>query len=105
MYVGKKQVPAPEGQIGSSVQNLLYNKYYIDEVYNAIIVKPLYWISKIIDSVIENLGIDRIINTIGGSVIVSSKAARLIQKGEIGYYIFVMVIGVVLILIMNVLNA
>jgi NADH-quinone oxidoreductase subunit L len=105
MYVSKKQVPAQEGQIGSSVQNLLYNKYYIDEVYNAIVVKPLYWISKTLDSVIETLGIDRIINAVGGSVIVSSRAARLIQKGDIGYYIFVMVIGVVLILIVNVLNA
>jgi NADH-quinone oxidoreductase subunit L len=104
MYVRKRQVPVEEGQIGSSVQRTLYNKYYIDEIYNFIVVKPLYWLSSTLDKVVEQLGIDRIVNAFGGSVVIGSKASRLLQQGSIGYYVFVMVIGVVLILVMNILK-
>jgi NADH-quinone oxidoreductase subunit L len=104
MYVGKKQVPAAEGQIRSSIQNLLYNKYYVDELYNAIIVKPLYWLSGIFDKVVEHLAIDKIINGLGSSVVAGSKVARLVQNGGIGYYVFIMIIGVVLLLALNVLK-
>ncbi|HEY3402384.1 MAG TPA: NADH-quinone oxidoreductase subunit L [Ohtaekwangia sp.] len=92
MYVSKNQVPAAEGQI-SGLHKTLYHKYYIDELYNAIIVKPLYWLSGIFDTVIEKLGIDKIVNGVGESVVLSSKAARFLQPGTIGYYIFAMVLG------------
>ncbi len=104
MYVSKKQVPVEDNKI-EGLQKTLYNKYYVDEIYHAIIVKPLMWLSSIFDRVIEHLAIDRIVNAFGGTVVEGSKAARLLQKGGIGYYIFIMVIGVVLILMMNILNA
>ncbi|MEO8472513.1 MAG: NADH-quinone oxidoreductase subunit L [Chryseolinea sp.] len=97
-YVSKGHVPAAEGQISNPVQNILYHKYYIDELYNAIIVKPLYWLSAIFDNVIERLGIDNLVNGSGKLVVASSRVARRIQTGSIGYYIFAMVIGIVLIL-------
>jgi NADH-quinone oxidoreductase subunit L len=105
MYVSKKQVPVEDTQIGSSVQRILYNKYYVDEIYHFIIVKPLYWLSSAFEKFVEQLGIDRIVNAFGGSVIMGSKASRLLQQGSIGYYVFVMVIGVVLILVMNILKS
>jgi NADH-quinone oxidoreductase subunit L len=98
LYISKEQVPAAEGQSTSGVQRLLANKYYIDELYNAIVVKPLYWFSGIFDSIIERLGIDKLVNAFGGSVVAGSKVTRLLQNGGIGYYIFMMVIGIVLIL-------
>jgi NADH-quinone oxidoreductase subunit L len=105
MYVSKKQVPVEDSQIASPVQRTLYNKYYVDEIYNFIIVKPLYWLSSTFDKVVEQLGIDRLVNAFGGSVIVGSRTSRLLQQGSIGYYVFVMVIGVVLILVMNILKS
>jgi NADH-quinone oxidoreductase subunit L len=97
-YVSKDHVPAGEGQITSALQRTLYNKYYVDELYDAIIVKPLYWISGVLDKVVEQLGIDGVVNASGKAVITGSKAARRLQTGSIGFYIFVMVIGIVLIL-------
>lgn len=97
-YVSKNHVPLPEGQISNPLQKTLYNKYYIDELYDNIIVKPLYWISGIFSGVIDKLGIDGLVNASGRTVVAGSKAARLIQSGSIGYYIFMMVAGIVLIL-------
>lgn len=96
-YAHKKHVPVADAQLSGGAK-LLANKYYIDELYNAIIVKPLYWLSNIFDIFIERLGIDKIVNAFGGSVVEGGKITRLTQNGSIGYYIFLMVIGIVLIL-------
>jgi NADH-quinone oxidoreductase subunit L len=97
-YVSRKQVPEGESVEVGAVHRTLYRKYYVDEIYDAIIVKPLYGISSVLSSVIERSGIDRIVNAFGDSVVAGSKAARLLQNGGIGFYIFVMVMGIILIL-------
>jgi NADH-quinone oxidoreductase subunit L len=96
-YGKNKHVPAADVNL-SGPAKLLANKYYIDELYNAIVVKPLYWLSNIFDIFIERLGIDKIVNAFGGSVVEGGKVTRVTQSGSIGYYIFLMVIGIILIL-------
>lgn len=96
-YTKKKHVPVSDASLSGGTK-ILANKYYIDELYNAIIVKPLYWLSNVFDIFIEKLGIDYIVNLFGGSVAEGGKYTRLSQSGSIGYYIFLMVIGIVLIL-------
>jgi NADH-quinone oxidoreductase subunit L len=97
MYAKNNTVPVAEGK-ESGVQKLVYNKYYIDELYNAIIVKPLYWLSDKLEIFIERSGIDRIVNAFGDVVIGGSKVTRLLQTGNIGFYIFVMVISIIVLL-------
>lgn len=96
-YVKKASIPQePEQTTG--VTRLLAFKYYVDELYDAIIVKPLYAISKALHRFIEVLGIDTFVNNIGKTVMAGSRALRLFQDGGIGYYLFVMVVGIILIL-------
>jgi NADH-quinone oxidoreductase subunit L len=97
-YVTKNHLPASEGQITNPTQRILYHKYYIDEIYDLLIVKPVYWISEQFYSVVEKSGIDRVVNFSGRSVESGSKLARLLQNGSLGYYIFAMVIGIALLL-------
>jgi NADH-quinone oxidoreductase subunit L len=102
-YVKKKHVPVADENL-SGAAKVLTNKYYVDELYNGIIVKPLYWLSNIFDIFIERLGIDKIVNAFGGSVVEGGKVTRVSQSGSIGYYIFLMVLGVVLILIYSLIG-
>ncbi|MBT1689738.1 NADH-quinone oxidoreductase subunit L [Dawidia soli] len=102
-YVKGNRVPAADTQV-DGVQKVLANKYYVDEIYHAIVVKPLYWISATFDAIVERLGVDKIVNLIGGSVVPASRGARLLQSGSIGYYIFVMVVSIVLILAMGIIR-
>jgi NADH-quinone oxidoreductase subunit L len=81
----------------------VYNKYFIDEIYHAIIVRPLYALSHAFDIFIEKLGIDRIVNGFGEFVQEGSKTLRLLQNGSIGFYIFAMVIGILVLLTLTVL--
>lgn len=97
-YVSKGHVPAEDGKMPGALQRTLYNKYYVDEIYDSIIVKPLYWVSEQFYSIVEKSGIDMLVNSSGRGVEAGSKVARLIQTGRLGYYIFVMVIGIALLL-------
>ncbi len=101
MYVSRKSVPAPEGERLPALQNLVYNKYYIDELYNTIIVKPLMLLGDFLYGVFEFFVIDLIVNGVGKAVQTFSGVVRRVQTGAIGFYIFAMVIGIVVLLLFN----
>jgi NADH-quinone oxidoreductase subunit L len=96
-FVKKKQVPLEDAQL-AGISKALYHKYYVDEIYDFLIVKPLHWFSKIGDTVVEKLAIDRIVNSVGQLVIAGSQVLRRFQTGSIGFYIFVMVLSIIVIL-------
>ena len=98
MFVKQNKIPATEGTDIGIIHRVVYHKYYVDEIYSTVIVKPLYWFSATFDKVIERLAIDRLVNSMGSAVIDWSNILRLLQNGSIGFYIFVMVIGIVLML-------
>jgi NADH-quinone oxidoreductase subunit L len=98
IYVRAKNFPVADTTSTSAVHRLVYNKYYIDELYGAIIMKPLNGLSKAMDAVIEKLFIDRIVNGTGRVVTWGGKTLRLVQTGNTGFYIFAMVISVIIIL-------
>jgi len=95
-YVQDKEVPAPEGQRIPALQKVLYNKYYVDEIYGAVITKPLDKISGFLESIVETRFIDSIVNKTGTLVNWIGGLLRYLQSGNVDFYIFVMVVGVVL---------
>jgi len=100
-YVKKGELPAEESVVLKPSHKLVYNKWYVDEIYNAIIVKPLYWISKQFHNILESQFIDAIVNSTGKLVVRTSQTLRHAQTGNIGFYVFVMVLSVALILFLN----
>ncbi|OKL42231.1 NADH-quinone oxidoreductase subunit L [Pontibacter flavimaris] len=101
MYVSKKTVPAPEGERLSPLHNLIYHKYYIDEVYDAIIVRPLMWLSSVFHRVLDVQVVDGIVNGFGKLTMYSGRTLRYVQSGATGFYLMVMVLSIVLILFLN----
>ncbi len=81
----------------------VYNKYYIDEIYNSLITKPLNSLSEFTDGVIEKSGIDAIVNSVGQSTHWLSNTLRRTQQGNVGVYFFAMVLAIVVILAFKVL--
>ena len=80
---------------------LLHNKWYVDELYETIIVKPLKSLSLFFNNVIERAGIDGVVNGVGRSINYSSRQIRLLQNGQVGAYILMMVIGIVILFIIQ----
>jgi NADH-quinone oxidoreductase subunit L len=97
-YVKNSHVPVADTEERPALAALSYHKFYIDELYDAIIRKPLDAISVFFYKVVDRLGIDGIVNGLGKGSIEASKGLRLLQTGNVGYYIFMMVLGIISIL-------
>jgi NADH-quinone oxidoreductase subunit L len=97
-YVKHKVVPVEDGGKMTSIQKIIYNKYYVDEFYAAIVTKPLDKISGFLESVVELKVIDGIVNAAGRFTQWVSGKLRLLQTGNVDFYLFAMVIGLVAIL-------
>ena len=97
-FVKKRAVPPSDSVALNPVQKTIYNKYYMDELYAKLFIKPTDWLSEKLHQFVELKFIDRIVNYVGEGVTRTSTQARLIQTGNIGFYIFAMVIGIIVIL-------
>lgn len=101
LYVSRKKLPTPEGVSLNTFHRLIYHKYYVDEIYDTIIVRPLNFISRAADAVFERLLIDRIVNGTGRIVTWGGKTLRYAQTGNTGFYIFAMVISIIIMMIVK----
>ena len=85
----------------SGMAKVLQNKWYVDEIYDTTIVKPLKALSLFFNNVIERSGIDAIVNGVGRGVNYGSRQIRLLQSGQVGNYILMMVIGILILFIIQ----
>lgn len=97
----QKPIEALDEEEMPMLQKFSYNKLYVDELYAAIIQKPLDWISEKLYEFVEVLGIDQTVNASGDFVGWGSRTLRKIQTGHIGFYLFAMVFGIIMILVLN----
>jgi NADH-quinone oxidoreductase subunit L len=80
---------------------VLENKWYVDELYDSIIVKPVLSIAKYFSNIFEKKGIDGFVNGVGKAVNYSSRQIRLIQSGQVGTYVLMMVLGMLIFFIIQ----
>jgi NADH-quinone oxidoreductase subunit L len=78
------------------VSGFLANKWYVDELYEAIIIKPLERLAGFLGSVVDNKIIDGLVNGVGKAVQFSGRQMRLLQSGQVGSYILIMMISIIL---------
>lgn len=97
LFVAKKSVPAADDQV-KGIGKLIYHKYYVDELYDFIIRKPVDFLSVFFYQTLDRMGIDRVVMGVGNGAMGASKLLRLMQTGKTGFYIFMMVLGMVLVL-------
>jgi len=90
-YKNYQKTTEEEGGFG----RVLANKWYVDEIYDAIVVKPLNGLAGFLKNVVERSGIDGVVNGVGRFVQYSSRQMRLLQSGQVGNYILFMVLSIV----------
>ena len=98
-YVKNSHVPVSDTEERPALANLSYHKFYVDEIYDALIRKPLDALSGFLYNAVEKLGIDGIVNGLGKTTMEASKGLRLLLTGNVGFYIFMMVVGIISILL------
>ncbi len=85
----------------SGLGKVLENKWYFDELYNTIITQPLKSLSLFFNNIIEKKGIDGLVNGTGKFVNYGSRQLRWLQSGQVGAYVLLMVIGMLLLFIIQ----
>ena len=87
----------------TGISKLVYHKFYVDELYDALITKPLFRLSIWFGGFVDKQIIDRIVNTSADVVGLGGRTLRLIQSGNTGAYVFAMVIGMIVLFIIRLL--
>jgi NADH-quinone oxidoreductase subunit L len=93
MYINRRAVPAAETADRSLPEQVVYNKYYIDELYDTIIVRPIRGLGDAFYSFGEGL-VDGVVHGIAWLVQKSAGQLRLLQNGSIGFYVLAMVVSI-----------
>jgi NADH-quinone oxidoreductase subunit L len=84
----------------TGVHKLLYNKYYVDEIYDALIVTPLVWLSRNILWKVVDVGmIDGTVNGIAHGASAIGDASRHTQSGNARSYAVWILIGALVIFV------
>jgi NADH-quinone oxidoreductase subunit L len=93
--IGKYSKQA-DGEPQTALGKFLYNKWLVDELYENAIVQPLNRLAGFLKEVVEKNVIDGVVNGTGKLVQYGARQTRLMQSGQVGYYILFMVLSIVL---------
>jgi NADH-quinone oxidoreductase subunit L len=103
VYIQKKAVPVEDPQ-QKGFTRLSAHKFYIDEIYDYLVVKPLESISLFAHNIVDRYIIDGVVNLSARVVSALSGILKHLQSGNVEYYLAAMVAGIILILIFNTLK-
>ena len=95
-YIKRPDIPKKMAQSVHALYLLLLNKYYVDEIYAALIVRPLLWIStNVLWHVVDEGAIDGVVNGTATVARESGGQARKLQSGNTRSYAAWVILGAV----------
>ncbi|MCF2872131.1 NADH-quinone oxidoreductase subunit L [Octadecabacter sp. G9-8] len=98
-YIRRPELPKKLAEQQAPLYNFLLNKWYFDELYNVIFIKPAMWLGTFLWKRGDGNVIDGGINGIAMGIIPTlTRLAGRAQSGYVFTYAFAMVIGIVVIL-------
>ena len=95
-YLKDNTIPSEDAEI-TGVSKVLYNKYYVDEAYDAIFVKPINVLSSFFRDYVETslsalvFGLGKVTNEI-------ALQGKKVHNGSVGLYLFAFILGVIAII-------
>lgn len=98
MYIMRPELPARLTQQFSVVHRVLFNKYYVDELYSFIIVRPAIWTAKnVLIGITDARIIEAVVNGVPSAIAALSSGLRKIQTGLMQHYATIMATGILII--------
>jgi NADH-quinone oxidoreductase subunit L len=95
MYMFYPLLPMRLAEMFRPIYLLLLNKWYFDEIYDAVLVQPMFRLSRALWQTGDVMVIDGVPNGLAALTTEGSREAVKIQTGSLAVYAFVMLIGVV----------
>ena len=82
------------------VRKLLWNKWYVDELYELTLIGPLIWFSReVLWRFVDEVIIDGFVNFVGGACKQVADGLGRLQDGDVGNYATVMLGGLLLVVL------
>ncbi len=95
-YLRMPGLPVIAAWRAKALYDLLLEKYRIDELYNLIVTRPLFFISdQVLNRGVDRMVIDGAANGAGLVVEAGGEAARRAETGNVQHYAFVYLLGVI----------
>lgn len=90
-FVAKKSIPLADDKY-TGLGKVIYNKFYIDEIYDLVFVRTTYSVANFFSNIVDHL-VRGIVNCGGGLANWLSVPASKLQNGSVGFYMFFLVLG------------
>ncbi|MCH8328011.1 MAG: NADH-quinone oxidoreductase subunit L [Candidatus Marinimicrobia bacterium] len=100
IYIDKPEMAATLQEKFPLLHRLSANKFYVDEIYRAAIVRPFEMVSELLWKGFDVKVIDAAVNGAGRALSSLGGAVRMIQTGRLQHYASMLLLGVAFILIM-----
>ncbi len=98
-YLKKPELSTKLRKAAGDMYDIVLNKYYIDEIYQAIVVKPLIYVSdRYLWRGLDEILIDGTVNGTGKTIRFFGRILRKIQTGFVQNYALTFVIGIIIII-------
>ncbi len=97
LYLNRVETDVMEQKLGG-IYKLVYNKYYIDELYDKVFINPCVALSNALWQKFDVLVIDGVVNGSAWVIGQFSGALRKVQTGMVRGYAFVFLAGVVFVI-------
>jgi NADH-quinone oxidoreductase subunit L len=98
MYIANPLLPVRLAEGFAPIYRFLLNKWYFDELYNAIFVQPAIRLARLLWQVGDVTIIDGVPNGLAELTSDGSKQVVKIQSGSLAVYAFAMLIGIVVLI-------
>lgn len=96
IFLAKKNYTGKVDAESKGLMKFFENKWYVDELYQGIIINPTLAIGTGFKKYVERAGIAKMVAGVGSLSYYLSGRAKTVQSGNISLYILLMVIGVVI---------
>jgi len=97
IYIRNAKVPGEDISY-TGLSKVVYRKFYIDEIYDVLFVRPVQWISEVLYKIVDKILVDGIVNLTGRISLIGGDVIRSIQTGHTAFYVLAMVLSICFIL-------
>lgn len=98
MYLKRTDIPVKLAEQFRGAHRILFNKYYVDELYSFILIRPTIWIAKnVLIGITDAKVIEAIVNGVPAAIGGFSRQLRKVQTGFLHHYAMIMATGILII--------
>ncbi|MGH7838751.1 MAG: NADH-quinone oxidoreductase subunit L, partial [Candidatus Binataceae bacterium] len=98
LYLRLPGLPSLLAYRASALYSTLAHKFYVDEIYDALVSRPLFWLStNVLRRGVDDAVIDGMVDGAGVGVEGGGEVLRRVETGNVQHYAFVYLIGALLI--------